>query len=206
MKRYSSFSGFTLIELIVSITIFSVIMVSVMAIFLFASQMSTRVELNRTMQENIKNVLEDIAEQVRSSGIEGVATELDATCKKSPDMMSAHKWTQLCINGGTRYVLGTQNAGSGVWERSSDILGDCWDIDDICHILKRDSLWDYYPLTNSFLNFERLDFYISNTKLPQVSITLVARPSYKKGLSIDIIENNTISVQTTLGQRLIETY
>jgi len=40
-------------------------MISVIAIFLFSSQMSTRVELNRLMQENIKNVFEDIAENVR---------------------------------------------------------------------------------------------------------------------------------------------
>jgi len=40
-------------------------MVAVISIFLFSSQMSARVELNRLMQENIKNVVEDIAEEVR---------------------------------------------------------------------------------------------------------------------------------------------
>jgi hypothetical protein len=43
---------------------------SVMSIFLFSSQMSSRVELNRLLQENIKNVVEDIAENVRKNGIE----------------------------------------------------------------------------------------------------------------------------------------
>jgi hypothetical protein len=45
-------------------------MISVMSIFLFSSQMSSRVELNRLLQENIKNVVEDIAENVRKNGIE----------------------------------------------------------------------------------------------------------------------------------------
>lgn len=206
MKKNTLHSGFTLIEIIVSITIFSIIMVSVMAIFLFASQMSARVELNRAMQENIKNVLEDIAEWIRSDGIQWVATELDATCKWAPNMASAHKGTQLCLNSGESYVLWTQNQTTLIWERSSNIIADCGDIDDICHVLKRDSTWDYYPLTNSFLNFNQLDFYISNTKIPQISVTLVARPSYKKWLSTEIINNNTITVQTTLSQRLIETY
>ncbi len=57
--------AFTLIELIVSMTIFAIIMVSVISIFLFSSQMSQRVELERNMQENIKSVMEDIAEEIR---------------------------------------------------------------------------------------------------------------------------------------------
>jgi len=61
-KNTHTSSAFTLIELIVAISIFAVIMVSVMSIFLFSSQMSARVEIQRTMQENIKNVMEDIAE------------------------------------------------------------------------------------------------------------------------------------------------
>jgi hypothetical protein len=45
--------------------IFGIMMISVMSIFLFSSQMSSRVEINRVMQENIKNVIEDISENVR---------------------------------------------------------------------------------------------------------------------------------------------
>jgi len=61
-KHNSTYSAFTLIELIVAISIFGIIMISVMSIFLFSSQMSARVEIQRIMQENIKNVVEDISE------------------------------------------------------------------------------------------------------------------------------------------------
>jgi hypothetical protein len=50
--------------------IFGIMMISVMSIFLFSSQMSARVELNRALQENIKNVVENIAEDIRKSGID----------------------------------------------------------------------------------------------------------------------------------------
>ena len=70
MKRIPKhIRGFTLIEIIIAMTIFSIIMVSVLSIFLFSSQMSSRVEMNRIMQENIKNVTEDIAENMRRYGL-----------------------------------------------------------------------------------------------------------------------------------------
>jgi prepilin-type N-terminal cleavage/methylation domain-containing protein len=64
--------AFTLIEIIIAMSIFGIIMVSVLSIFLFSSQMSTRVEMNRIMQENIKNVTEDIAENIRKSNLSDV--------------------------------------------------------------------------------------------------------------------------------------
>ena len=57
--------GFTLIELIVAITLFSIVMVSVFSIFIFASDLSGRIEINRLMQENTKNVVETITEDIR---------------------------------------------------------------------------------------------------------------------------------------------
>jgi len=74
MKNTISHKAFTLIELIVSITIFGIIMISVMSIFIFSSQMSQRVELNRLMQENIKSVVEDIAEELRKGEILDVSS------------------------------------------------------------------------------------------------------------------------------------
>jgi hypothetical protein len=60
--------------------IFGIMMISVMSIFLFSSQMSARVEINRVMQENIKNVVEDIAENIRKNGIDGVRNFNGPTC------------------------------------------------------------------------------------------------------------------------------
>ena len=63
-------SAFTLIELIVSITILSVIMLSVFMIYSNILQVNKRLEIMRTVQENIRNITEQIASDVREKGID----------------------------------------------------------------------------------------------------------------------------------------
>jgi prepilin-type N-terminal cleavage/methylation domain-containing protein len=71
-KNPTNTAAFTLIEIIIAMSIFGIMMISVLSIFLFSSQMSTRVEMNRIMQENIKNVTQDIAENIRKSSLANV--------------------------------------------------------------------------------------------------------------------------------------
>jgi len=49
--------AFTLIEIIVSITIFMIVIVSITAIFIISTDISKKADINRTMQENTKNHL-----------------------------------------------------------------------------------------------------------------------------------------------------
>jgi prepilin-type N-terminal cleavage/methylation domain-containing protein len=62
--------AFTLIEMLVSMTIFSMIMVSVIMIYAIASDTSAKYDITREMRQNIKSVVEDISEEVRKNGIE----------------------------------------------------------------------------------------------------------------------------------------
>lgn len=203
MKQQNIYTWFTLIELIISITIFSVMMISVMSIFLFSSQMSTRVELNRSVQENIKNVIEDIAESVRTQWIWGVRN-FAGTCKLPTDTDKNIIGIGLCV-GWSDYIIGYKTP-TGNFMPSSNISADCWDLDDSCRILKKEASGDYYPLTNSFLAFEKLSFIVNNTDVPKVTIQFIVRPAYKKWLSPDILRNNTMHIQTTISERLIKTY
>ncbi len=203
---YTHKQAFTLVEIIVSITIFSIMLISVMSIFIFASQMSTRVEINRVMQENIKNVIEDISENVRKNSINWVQDGLSWWCKLPLDMKSTEKWDKLCIWWNIEYTIGKKDPVSGDWERSSNIEADCGDIDDICYILKKDSSGDYYPLSSNFIHFENIKFLVTNTDIPKLTIQILARPAYKKGLPTKVIKNNSLSIQTSLSERLIETH
>lgn len=70
MKQNSlHISAFTLVEILVAMSILAIMMVSILSVFLFSSQMSHLVDLNRVTQENMKNVLEDISESIRKDGI-----------------------------------------------------------------------------------------------------------------------------------------
>jgi prepilin-type N-terminal cleavage/methylation domain-containing protein len=60
-------SAFTLVEIMVSLVIFAIIMVSVMTIYIQSAQISTNADMNRIMQENIKNTVEQISEDVRKN-------------------------------------------------------------------------------------------------------------------------------------------
>jgi prepilin-type N-terminal cleavage/methylation domain-containing protein len=59
--------AFTLIEIIVAITITSMVLVSIVEIFLFSGMFSKKIDSSRVMQENIKNFTEIIAEDVRTN-------------------------------------------------------------------------------------------------------------------------------------------
>ena len=55
---------FTLVEIMVALTIFSIIMVSVMSIYIVSSETTYNSEISRAMQENVKNVYMEISEDV----------------------------------------------------------------------------------------------------------------------------------------------
>lgn len=164
--------------------------------------MSARVELNRVMQENIKNILENIAENVRKENIEWIRNFGDVSCSSPTAGNVIVSGIILCI-WWDEYALGT-------WEPPFlpvSSLSECNDIDSLCRILKKD-VWTsaFYPLTNSFVHFENISFVVTNTDIPKVNINITARPVYNKGLSPAIITNNTMHIQTSISQRLIETH
>lgn len=196
--------AFTLIEIIITITIFGIIMISVLSIFVFSSQMSTRVEINRVMQENIKNVTQDISENIRLHGLSGVLADgwIDSC---GWFLWATLVWTKLCLHGGIEYSIWRFISSTWSWERVNNIW-DCWDITVNCHVIKRDNpMQDYYPLTNSFSHFENISFIITNPDIPKLSLHMSVRPSIQKWLSSDIVMKSLTHVQTTISQRIITT-
>jgi prepilin-type N-terminal cleavage/methylation domain-containing protein len=65
----SSKQAFTLVEILVSLTILSIIMVSVMVVFVNSTQLSAKSDINRIMQENVKNLISNIGEDIRKNSI-----------------------------------------------------------------------------------------------------------------------------------------
>lgn len=63
-------TGFTLIEIVVAITILAVIMVSVFEIYTRVMTINRRLELSRQLQESARLVTETIAEDIRRNGID----------------------------------------------------------------------------------------------------------------------------------------
>jgi prepilin-type N-terminal cleavage/methylation domain-containing protein len=61
--------GFTLIEVIVSISILSIIMISIFAIFNLSANLNNKIDISRSMQENIKNIRQIISEDISTNKI-----------------------------------------------------------------------------------------------------------------------------------------
>ena len=192
-------SWFTLIELLVSITIFSIIMVSVITIFIFSANLSAKVDINRSMQENIKNAVETIAEDVRRNGIGWVSnTNTDWNCTAW-----LSEWNKLCISDGLDWytLKKIDTFGNLVRVNGSDMSAQCSDIQTHCVLYKWDS-----PLTNSFVSFRELNFSVSwdADNQRKVTINFVLQPATKRWVRSDLIKNSKLVFQTTISERLIQ--
>jgi prepilin-type N-terminal cleavage/methylation domain-containing protein len=63
-------TAFTLLEILVALTIFSIFMVSMIMIYASSANIDRKIDINRAMQENSKNIIETIAEDIRINGID----------------------------------------------------------------------------------------------------------------------------------------
>lgn len=181
--------AFTIIEIIVSVTIFSIIFISVFAIFSNATDLSNKSDLNRIMQENIKNIVETIAEDVRKNGIRWISDSIpDSDCSTAwtSEWLFTY-WTKLCTNLNEYYL---EKSGVRVWN------SDCGEFSDHCIIVKN---WE--ALSNSSVSIKNLDFYLSDILSPKVTINMTIQPSHNKWVKPEIIKENKIIFQTTITTR-----
>ena len=79
---------FTLIEIVVASTIFAIMMISVIFIFVNSSQISAKIDINRSMQENIKNIVETIAEDIRNNWIRSCDSWIGEWCVDTSQKIS----------------------------------------------------------------------------------------------------------------------
>ena len=104
MKKYKN--AFTLIEVIVAITIFIFMFISIFAIYRVSTDINYKADINRFMQENIKNLHSSILEDIRESWIQWVSEDILDDCNMDINSTSKYKkWTKLCINWWNSYYL-----------------------------------------------------------------------------------------------------
>ncbi|MDQ7009397.1 MAG: type II secretion system protein [Candidatus Gracilibacteria bacterium] len=189
-KNKQNKQAFTLVEILISITIFSIIMVSVMMIYVTATDISKKYDINREMRNNIKSVVEDIAEEVRKHDIEGVKS----------DYIGDFNFTNI---SGTR--LKVQNGPEYRLVKSESTL-TCEDIKNICSIVKYDNSGNEIgPLSNSKISFTNLSFNISGEDaIPKVTLKFVARAAVKAGIRSELAEKTKLIFQTTISERALK--
>ncbi len=188
--------AFTLIELIVAITITSLVLVSIVEIFLFSNTFSKKVDVSRIMQENIKNFTEIIAEDIR---VNWFSWAIDP-------WKLYYSWHTL-ITWKNEYYLANYDKTSWYYSEANYYKCKKFEKENRC-ILVVKSWSDITPLVNSWIAFEDLNFYVSSGTLdgknwiPKVTMTFTIRPASWKWLGTKKIENQKIKFQTTFSERL----
>lgn len=178
---------FTLVETIVSITILSIIMVSVLSIFISSSDMSYKIDINRAMQENTKNIVEHIAEDIRKNWVSICESALDVDCYDFSLNPETYIETDTLYVWENKYYLGKKII-SGFTQTSSWILLKNWE----------------QPLSNSHVHISNLKFFISDKDIPKITINFIIKPSIGKWVKPSLIKENSLVFQTTISERIIK--
>jgi len=196
--------AFTLIEILVAITIFSIFMVSMIMIYASSANTDRKIDINRSMQENTKNILEFIAEDIRKNWISGVSMQKATdSCDFNYNLWLYKVWDKLCIWGNSYYLAINE---WWVYNRvdSSEMDSKCSDLRNECILVKNDGS-SITRLSNSRVKFKNLKFFVSDKYIPKVTIVYEMQPSIKQGIKLDTIKHSKLNIQTTLTSRIIKT-
>ncbi len=192
---------FTLVEIMVAITIFMIVMVSVMQIFWLSSQLTNKVDINRQVQENIKNLTETISEDVRNYWIAWVKqNKIDSYSLSDYSNIIKGPFLKLWSN---TYYLSLDNVNY-IALNKTEVVNECTNLDKNCFLVKNDWITSS-RLTNSWIEFENIEFTIMWDKIKKLAINAKIRPSTKKWIRPDMIKNSKLIFQTTISERFVKT-
>ncbi len=187
MKKTNT-RAFTLVEMIVSITILSLIMISLIAVYVITSDVALRSEINRAMQENLKTATEQISEDLRNNKLTWVSSNINSCSFNAlPEFYT--EWTKLCTSENSYYL-----AKNGV--RVIDV-SSCDELQEHCVLYKERK----GPITNSRVSVKDLKFTVSTVYEDKVTISMLLQPAAGKGYKPSLIKDNTIRFQTTISAR-----
>lgn len=199
MKYYSKWA-FTLVEVMISLAIFAIIMISVITIYLNSAQITLNADLNRMMQENIKNSIEQISEDVRKNWISDVSTSFpDDDCTWWSDTDGWYSVGDKLCTPNYRYYLASYNSVTWQWLRQNNTY--CSNFKNTCSIYKEDTSAKIWQLTNSLVSVRNLDFYYSGDPVDMVTVNITLAPAVQKWLHTNFVQSNELKFQTTISKR-----
>lgn len=202
MKKIAK-KAFTLVEIMVALTIFWIILLSVISIYIFSTEVTYSSDINRSLQENIKNIVTEISEDTMKNWIKWVSNANSSNCDDWTllELDSWKVWKIFCT-GEYLYFLWQKK-----WDSFSIASSDICDKTnrEECFLLrKKISENEIYPVSNSLVKVRDVKFLISNEKFKKVTISLKLQPSLNSWVKTSFLERNIFNFQTTLTQRYIK--
>ncbi len=194
-------SGFTLIEMIVAITILAIIMLSIFWVYSNIINVNKRLELARALQENSRNITETVARDIRENGIDFWYYDWLTEDKKLDYIWS---WNSvLAIKWWIKYYL------------MKDILGtiticDIWVFDKDCFFWSMSGS-SFKKISDDRVEIRNVKFFISwsgseniqNTNAEwKVTMVFDLWIAPWKGILSDLAKEYSIKVQTTISEKI----
>ena len=200
MKTINKNYAFTLVEVLVSITILSLILVSVFNVYISSTHINMKTDITRMLQQNTKSAVELIAEDVRKYWYWSWVTmfsESLSPCDAVVNSNETKEGTKLCIWNNKDYYL-AEETSTDTFERVTD--WNCEDIKKKCTSVV--NKWSgARPIMNSWVDVKKLRFMISWKDVQKVTMLMTLQPATWKWIKTSIIENNRFYFQTTISQR-----
>jgi len=194
VKKFANKSWFTLIEMIVSVTILSIIMLSIFVIYKNIVYANKKLELDRIIQENSRNIVETLATEIREKGINynyySILSE------------------KLDYNGIGNTILAINNSWEYCMQKQKNACAkECYKDNKGCYLWKLDS---DIKLSDENVSIKNLRFYISGNPDSatfddkqewKVTIVFDLWITAGKWLNSEIIKDSSIHLQTTIGAK-----
>ncbi|MCK9272162.1 type II secretion system GspH family protein [Candidatus Gracilibacteria bacterium] len=185
--------AFTLIELILAITILSIIMLSIFVIYANIIESNKKLELSRILQENARNITETIAREVREKGI---------------DFGYYNTYTQNINYGSGNTILAVKSNKRYCLQKTSNICdSSCLENGLNCYL----GVLDGDRISDDRVEVKNLHFYISGNENNSITnidneakVTMVFDLSIMpgKGIRTELAQETKMKIQTTISEKI----
>ncbi len=191
--------AFTLVEVIVAVTIFGIMMISIMSVYITANDITQKSDINRTLHENMKNIGLNISEDVMKNGIEWVWKIWTDDCLLPTSDDIDKEWRKFCVNNGWKYYLAkkVENSENFTVADKSDCETNYEEKKfPHCYIVK-----DWEPLNNNLVTVSNLSFRVTDEEIKKMTMSITLRPAPKSWVKPNLVKSTKLVNQITISER-----
>lgn len=220
MFHFRKTSGFTLVELVIAITIFALLSVTISSIYIQTTYVGQKLRHTRHLAETAREITERIADDVREKGLSWrtlTPTEYNYTYWNSIDYSGSGAEILGIGNGDDFYLYGKKNTTTTPITIDSCNNTDKADKNTHCwlYYVKNNNYVDAFNLVDSFIpeeekkrvKIEDMKFYISGdgvTTEKKVTLVFTLALMPRVGVPASMIGQTRLHVQTTISERFFK--
>ena len=200
-------SGFTLVEMVLATTIFAIMSVMVISIYIQTTNLSNRLKATRYLSESAREITERIAEDVRENWLSWSVNLMGSIYWDGTSGYSQSGSELLWIGDGSKiYLYGSKN-WSAINPCDPSPLKHCW-----LYVVKNWDFWWALNIVDSFIpeeekkrvKIEDMKFFVSwdgNRSERKVTLVFTLALMPRIGVPSFSVSDSKLKVQTTISER-----